>query len=101
MRKVDAYHSVPGRLPSIAATEAAKTFGRLVNRVCEEHATYVIERGGQAVAQIGPVERRSTLADFVAFIQTAPRAGEEHARAVSTAVRRHNTPRVRRDPWAR
>ena len=36
----------------IAATKAAKTFGRLVNRVREERATYIIERGGTPVHRV-------------------------------------------------
>jgi hypothetical protein len=86
----------------VRATEAAKTFGRLVNRVREERATYIIERGGQAVAQIGPVEHRTfTVADFREFVETATHASEAHARAVAGAVSRHNKPSVRRNPWAR
>ena len=37
----------------IAATDAAKNFGHLVDRVRETRATYVIERHGRPVAQIG------------------------------------------------
>ena len=86
----------------VGATEAAKTFGRLVDRVREERATYVIERGGKAVAQIGPVDHKTfTVADFEDFIRTAPRADDAYATAVEAAVRRHNKPRVRRNPWAR
>ena len=86
----------------IAATEAAKNFGRLVNRVHQERVTYIVERGGEPVAQIGPVERRtSTLADFKEWARTAPRVDEEYLRAVEDAVRRHNKPRVPRNPWGR
>jgi hypothetical protein len=34
------------RAGSVSATDAAKNFGRLVNRVREERATYIVERGG-------------------------------------------------------
>ena len=86
----------------ISATLAAKNFGRLVDRVREEGATYVIERGGTPVAQIGPVERRtSTIADLIEFARTAPHVDEENLRDVEAAVKRHNKPRVPKDPWAR
>jgi antitoxin (DNA-binding transcriptional repressor) of toxin-antitoxin stability system len=89
------------RSEAVPATEAAKTFGRLVNRVREERATYVIERGGEPVAQIGPVERRrSTVADLIALIDGAPHVDGEYLREVEAAVRRHNKPGVPRDPWA-
>jgi antitoxin (DNA-binding transcriptional repressor) of toxin-antitoxin stability system len=90
------------KLSHIAATEAAKNFGTLVNRVREERAVYVIERGGVPVAQIGPVERRrGTIADLKAFIRDAPHVDEEYLREVEAAVRRHNKPRVPENPWER
>ena len=85
---------------TIAATAAAKNFGRLVDRVREERATYVIERGGTPVARIGPLDTSmSTMADLKALIATSPHVDETYLRAVERAVRRHNTPRVRRNPW--
>src|SRR5215216_2951832 len=90
------------RAASIAATEAAKTFGRLVDRVREERTTFIIERGGKPVAQIGPADRKTfTIRDFVALLTTLPRADEDYLRAVEQAAARHNKPRVRRNPWGR
>jgi antitoxin (DNA-binding transcriptional repressor) of toxin-antitoxin stability system len=86
----------------VSATEAAKNFGRLVDRVREERATYVIERGGKAVARIVPVDRTAfTLTDFKALIASLPHPGEEYLAAVSRATARHSRPRTRRNPWAR
>ena len=86
----------------VPATEAAKGFGALVNRVREERATYIIERGGVPVAQIGPVERAVfTMADFKALAADLPAPDEEYRRAVEASVRRHNRPRTRRNPWER
>lgn len=86
----------------IAATDAAKNFGHLVSRVREEGATYVVERGGKPVARISPVGATgSTMAALKALVAALPHAGSEHGGAVGRAVRRHNTPRVRRNPWAR
>ena len=86
----------------VTATDAAKNFGRLVDRVRDERATFIIERSGKPVAQIGPVERRqSTVADFVALFQNRPRLPEEYLRAVEKAVKWHNRPRVPPNPWAR
>ena len=86
----------------VAATEAAKNFGALVDRVREDRATYIVERGGVPVAEIRPVERNAfTIADFKALTADLPAAGEEYARAVETAVKGHNRSRVRRNPWVR
>ena len=88
--------------PTVSATEAAKTFGRLVNRVREERATYIVERGGVQVARIGPVDMHAaTIRDLKTLLAARGRTDADYARAVEEAVRRHNTPRVRRNPWER
>ncbi|MBI3048039.1 MAG: type II toxin-antitoxin system Phd/YefM family antitoxin [Acidobacteria bacterium] len=95
-------HAGRPRAGSVSATDAAKNFGRLVDRVREERATYIIERGGTPVARIGPVEQRPfTVGDFKALIGSAPRVDEEYLEAVEAAISRHNRPRVRRNPWGR
>ena len=92
-----------GRTPaSVSATEAAKNLGRIVDRVREERATYVIERGGKPVARITPVDRAAfTIADFKALIAALPRADEAYLKATERASAVRNRPRVRRNPWAR
>jgi antitoxin (DNA-binding transcriptional repressor) of toxin-antitoxin stability system len=87
---------------TIAATEAAKNFGRLVDRVRETQATYVIERGGTPVAQISPVGfKRATIADFKILLRTTPHVDKQYLDELEDIVRRHNKPRVRPNPWAR
>jgi prevent-host-death family protein len=87
----------------VSATEAAKNFGRLVDRVREERATYVVERGGKPVARITPVDRAAfTLADFKALIAALPRTtSDDYMNAAERAAAAHNHPRARRNPWAR
>jgi antitoxin (DNA-binding transcriptional repressor) of toxin-antitoxin stability system len=86
----------------IAATEAAKNFGQLVSRVREEGATYVIERGGKPVARIGPAGvTGSTMAALKALVAARPPVDQAYLRAVERAVRKHNAPRVRQNPWER
>jgi len=87
----------------IPATEAAKTFGRLVDRVREAGATYIIERHGRPVAQIGPIapSRIFTVRDFADMITTLPPADEEFLHAVEEAVAMFNEPRVPENPWER
>jgi hypothetical protein len=77
----------------VPATEAAKGFGALVDRVRETGAVYQVESRGQLVAQIGPARRRTTLADLRDFVSRGPRPpGElldaiEEARTASRAER--------------
>lgn len=86
----------------VSATEAAKNFGRLVDRVREERVTYVVERGGTAVARIAPIDRISfTIGDFKALFTSPPRADEPYLKAVDEAAARHNRRRPRRNPWER
>lgn len=88
---------------SISATEAAKNFGQLVDRVREASAVYTIERSGVPVAQIGPVPRlHCTVADLVAALgSTSHRLSSDHLDAVEAHVKGANRPTVPRDPWAR
>jgi antitoxin (DNA-binding transcriptional repressor) of toxin-antitoxin stability system len=86
--------------PTISATDAAKTFGGLVDRVREERAVYVIERGGMPVAQIGPVPTAScTVADFVALLRTRGRLDEGYLREVEAGLKAWNKPSVPRNTW--
>jgi prevent-host-death family protein len=91
------------RTIGVTATEAAKNFGRLIDRVRETRDTYIVERGGRPVAAIAPVDRNAfTLRDFKALFGDARgRAASDYLDAVEAAAARHNRPRVRRNPWAR
>ena len=94
--------SLRGARARVSATEAAKNFGRLVDRVREERVSYDIERGGKPVARITPAERVSfTMADFKALVGALPRGEEEYLKVVEAAGARRNRPRVRRNPWER
>ena len=88
---------------TIAATEAAKSFGRLVNRVSEGRATYVIERGGTPVAKIGPIETKdSTVGALMdALGASAPAFDDDYSARVKRNVKRANKPEVPKNPWAR
>jgi antitoxin (DNA-binding transcriptional repressor) of toxin-antitoxin stability system len=86
----------------VSATEAAKNFGRIVDRVRETRATYVVERGGTPAARIAPVERGPfTMSDFKDLVSRLPRADAAYLDSVARASAAHNKPRVRRNPWGR
>lgn len=90
----------PRARPTISATDAAKTFGRLVDRVREERAVYVIERGGTPVAEIGPVAAAScTMADLVGVLRARAPLDEAYLREVESGVKAWNKPSVPRDQW--
>lgn len=86
---------------TISASEAAKNFGALVDRVREERAAYVVERSGVPVVRVVPVEReRATVADLVAVLRAAPSPDPAFLDEVERGVAFLNKPAVPRDPWA-
>jgi prevent-host-death family protein len=88
---------------SIAATDAAKNFGQLVDRVRESGATYVIERHGRPVAQIGPVEteKPKTLRTLVEALEAAPKLDEEVLKYIEEGIAIYNKPEVPKNRWER
>ena len=86
----------------MSATEAAKNFGRIVDRVRETRATYVVERGGTPAVRIAPIEQGPfTMSDFKDLVSRLPHADADYLENVARASAAHNRPRVRRNPWGR
>jgi prevent-host-death family protein len=88
---------------TMAATEAAKNFGTLVDRVRDEGAVFVIERHGRPVAQIGPVSlaRKYRLKDLAAKLKRMPRLDEAVLRAIEEGVENANREAVPGNAWER
>jgi antitoxin (DNA-binding transcriptional repressor) of toxin-antitoxin stability system len=83
---------------TVSATDAARRFSDLINRVCYEGETFVVERGGRAICQIAPVEtRRCTGADLLALFATLPHPGDEFLDILEDITR--NQPPVQKLPW--
>jgi antitoxin (DNA-binding transcriptional repressor) of toxin-antitoxin stability system len=88
------------RSTSVTATEAAKNFGALVDRVREAGAAYVVERQGRAIARISPItERRCTLAMLARWFDDRTVVPGEYAAAVVDHVRASNRARVPKARW--
>ena len=84
----------------MSATEAAKKFGEIVDRVREGGVAYVVERMGRPIAEIAPIsQRRCTLTDLARWF-AGRRPLEAYGRTVSAYVRKVNRPRVPEAPWA-
>ena len=85
---------------TVTATQAAKNFGAIVDRVREDRVVYTVERGGKPVAQIGPVASRwFSVRDFVELLESAPKADEEFRQAVEDGIKRFNRPTVPKSRW--
>ena len=88
----------------VTATETAKNFGSIIDRVREDRAVYVVERGGNPVAEIGPATARTfTVRDFVEIVRSGsiPSPGDEYLKAVEEGVAFWNRPKIPEDPWER
>ena len=70
---------------TVAATEAAKGFGALIDRVRESRQVYQVESRGQVVAEIAPPRVTFTVDDLRAFSARGPRAPVELIDAIEKA----------------
>lgn len=81
---------------TVGATEAAKGFGALVDRVRESRQVYQVESRGQVVAEIGPPRIAFTVADLRALVARGRRAPVELIDAVEAARAETRTPETAR-----
>lgn len=107
-RKKRSAHSKP-RIPAthvakgsrvISATEAARSFSELLDRVCYRGETFVIERGGEPVCEMSHVKpARFRGADFLALLHSVPKPDRAYWDAVEEAARQE--PGVPESRWER
>jgi hypothetical protein len=84
----------------VTASDAAKNFGALVERVREARATFVVERAGVPVVQITPAAGVSpTVADLVDCLRTGGRLGEPYLKAVEHGIAFLNEPSIPSSRW--
>lgn len=82
----------------VSATEAARSFSDLINRACYQAETFVIERGGRPICQLGPLQsRRCTGGDLLALLAQLPKPHEDYLAAVES-IAGSQTP-VGSSPW--
>ena len=79
----------------ISATEAARRFSEVVNRVRYRNETFVVKRGGEPVCEIVPLSTKTfTGRDFVGLLRSLPHPGKKYLDAVEKHVRKQ--PRTRK-----
>ena len=86
----------------VTATETAKNFGAIIDRVREDRAVYVVERAGTPVAEIGPVKSKIvTIRDFAEIVRSGsvPSPGEDYLKAVEEGIALGNRPEVPANRW--
>ena len=74
--------------PSISATEAARNFSELMNRVRYRRQSFLVERGGRAVCEIRPVCEATGFngADLVGLLKSLPKPSSAYLDAVEEAT---------------
>lgn len=73
---------------TLSATQAARTFSDLLNRVRYRGEAFVIERGGEPVCEISPVKPpRFSGADLLALLRSLPKPDAGFWDAVEEATR--------------
>ena len=82
----------------LSATEAARNFSELLNRVRYRGERFVIERGGIAIGELRPVApMRFTGRDLRALLRSLPSVDASFFDDVEAAAR--NQPRAPEVPW--
>ena len=85
----------------VSATEAARTFSDLLNRIRYRGEEFVVERAGEPVCRMSPAAaaRRMTLSELASLLREIPKTDAGFASDVRRAVRSQG--RLPRSPWGR
>ncbi len=84
----------------ISATQAARTFSDLLNRVCYRGEEFIVERGGEPVCTISPVKPlQCTGAELAALFKSLPKPDAAFWDAVEEASNQY--PDLPQSPWER
>ena len=85
----------------VTATEAARKFSEILNRVAYKGESFVVERSGRTICEISPIAegKRFTAADFAEMITSAPRPDDQYFDDVEEIIR--NRQPIAPSPWQR
>ena len=84
----------------LTATQAARRFSDLLNRVRYRGEEFVIERGGEPICRIIPARpSRFTVADLVRLLRSAPKPDRGYWEILEKVKKRQ--PALPKSPWRR
>jgi prevent-host-death family protein len=84
----------------ISATDAARRFSEVLNRVRYRNETFVVKRGNEPICEIVPVRPADfTGRDLVNLLRSLPRPGKAYLDAVERHVRKQ--PKAEKSRWPR
>ncbi len=84
----------------ISATEAARSFSELMNRVRYRGESFVVERSGKPICEILPAKPpKFSGAEFANLLRSLPKPDEEYLAVVEEVVTKQ--PTVAESGWRR
>jgi len=85
---------------SISATEAARSFSDLMNRVRYRGESFVVERGGKPICEILPAKPpRFTGGELASLLMSLPKPDEEYLDVMEDVIAKQ--PPVAESKWPR
>ncbi len=84
----------------ISATDAARRFSEVVNRVRYRNETFVVKRGGEPVCEIVPVRTTAfTGRELAELLRSLPHPGKDYLDAVEQHLQKQ--PKAEKAKWPR
>lgn len=83
----------------ITATEASRSFSRVLDQAEHGGESFIIERNGRPVAELRPAPKSSTVRDLVEFLRDVPLPDPDF-RGDMLDIIEQSSRDVGRDPWA-
>lgn len=85
----------------VSATEAARTFSDILNRIRYRAEEFVVERAGEPVCRMSPAApaKLLSLRDLASLLREIPKPDADYAADVRRATRGQG--RAPRSPWGR
>ena len=84
----------------VTATEAARKFSEILNRVAYKGETFVVERGGRPVCEIAPPNPEGvSTRELVEILKSAPHPDKGYLTLLDKLTRKQAP--VERSPWER
>lgn len=90
-------------MTDVNITDLSRNFSDYINRVSYQGERFTILKGKKPVAQISPVPKGKTLADFVAILSESATLTPEEAAAFGADledIRNEGNDEMLEDPWA-
>jgi prevent-host-death family protein len=82
----------------VTATEAARKFSEILNRVAYQGESFVVERSGRPVCEIRPAEEEGiSTRELVEFLKSGPHPDKGYFDILEEITR--NQPTVAPSPW--